>query len=69
MLATVAPKPRDTKVIGKAQHNKVPDVVNNNSQLQLRGFLACFIDPPLVNHPDIKAYKITTPGGVIIIGW
>ena len=31
-VATVAPRPRATKVIGIAQHSKVPEVVNNSSQ-------------------------------------
>ena len=39
MEATAAPNPRLTKVIGIAQHNNVPEVVNNNTQLQRLGFI------------------------------
>ena len=38
-VATLAPSPRVTKVIGIAQQSRVPEVVNSSSQLQERGLL------------------------------
>ena len=40
IVATVAPIPRDTNAMGRAQQSSVPEVENSNSQLHVRG-LSC----------------------------
>jgi hypothetical protein len=45
MLATAAPRPRLTSVMGIAQQISVPDVVNRSSQLQVFvSILGCSIN-------------------------
>ena len=37
IVATTVPIPNETNVMGRAQQSSVPEVVNSNSQLHVRG--------------------------------
>jgi hypothetical protein len=42
MVAALAPSPKVTRVIGRAQQSRVPEVVKMSSQLHVRGFSIVF---------------------------
>ena len=67
-VATLAPSPRVTKVIGIAQQSRVPEVVNSSSQLSARFTYIWRLFIHLKHHPNTNAQVVTIPLSVVIIG-